>query len=163
MDKHAQKELAHDPLHCHVCSANEKMLQALQFLVGINQAELSKLDSFYGVPRGSIFQFSQSSPAQNTNYQSSGTPFDGVFNGFTISGAAGDVTVSIQNEFLPGGSLAVGTFTINGTATISHHIAVPVNSQITLKTTAAASTNLSFSAWLEPIMMNNSEFFRMRR
>lgn len=167
-DKHANKELAHDALHCPVCSHNEKVMQALGIIAGIQEAALSKLNSAWGVPRGTIWQFSQSSPAQNTVYTSGPAPLDGVVSAFILSGL-GDITITLNSLSIPSGSLSIGTFSLNSTAALGTSFSmplrfvVPANATISLKTNATGATNISFAAWLEPAMANGSEFFRMRR
>jgi hypothetical protein len=164
----SNKELTHDALHCPMCGHETKIMQALEVIAGIQEAALSKLNSAWGVPRGTIWQFSQPSPGQNTAYVSTPAPLDGVVSAFILSGL-GDITVTLNSLSIPSGSLAIGTFSLNSTAALGTSFSmplrfvVPANATLTLKTNATGATNISFAAWLEPAMANGSEFFRMRR
>lgn len=164
IEKHEiDTKLAHDPLHCIHCTDNKRIIQSLEIIAGLQQALLSKIDGEFGVPRGTIFQFSQLAPATNAVYTSPGAPIDGVIRSIMLSGQ-GNVTVALKSQSLPGGTLAIGTYALNSIpVALPFHIACPAGTTVTLTTDATAGSLISFSAWLEPSMMNGSEFFRMRR
>lgn len=153
-----EARLEHDPLHCAHCSSNERMIQAIEIIAGLNQAILSRMD---GVPKGTIFQFAQTSPATNTVYTSPPAPMDGVIRCLVLSGQ-GNVTVTLKT--IAFGSTTIGTYAVDSIpVAIPFHLACPVGSVVTLSTDATTGSLVSFAAWLEPANMDGSEFTRMRR
>lgn len=153
-----EARLEHDPLHCVHCSSNSRMIQALEIIAGLNQAILNRMDS---IPKGTIFQFAQSSPVQGTQYISPGAPMDGVIRGIVLSGN-GNVTVTLKNGAF--GSTPLGSYALDSIpCALPFNVACPVGSTITISTDAAASSLVSFAAWLEPVAMDGSDFARMRR
>ena len=160
MHDEAAKDLAHDALHCSFCTHDRKMQQIAMTGVGIAQASLQVQKETNGVPRGTVFSFKQTSPAQNTNYISPAVGMDGVVRNLAITGS-GNVTITQTSQHILGGSLVIGTF--NTPFQLAHHFIVPVDSTFTISTDSASAAFIGISVWVEPAHMTDTDFYRMRR
>lgn len=136
----------------------------LKILVGVVQRLLSKFEEAEGTPKGSAYLISQASPAQNTVYTGNGLAYDGVIRSMVLSGP-GNVTLKLNDKLSPGGTTTIAVIGCNGNAvpfTVRHKM--PLNSTLSISTDSNSGTGLlALSAWIEPIVESNPEYFRMRR
>src|SRR5260221_186788 len=152
---------AHDALNCPTCSTNEKILEALATIVGINQTTLRKIEESEGVPHGIPFNFTQSNPVQSTVYTSPQTLDMGVVRSLMVGGP-GNVTLKLQEprtQILGGRTICV--LPCAGSALpVPHRFIVPPLSTFTLSTDSAAGTGLlTVSVWIEPVGMSGPDFY----
>lgn len=136
----------------------------LKILVGVVQRLLLKFEEAEGTPKGGAYVVSQASPAQNTNYTGKPLAYDGVIRSLVLSGP-GNVTLTLNDKLSVSGSTTIAVIGCNGNAvpfTVRHKI--PLNATLSIQTDSNAGTGLvALTAWIEPIVESNPEYFRMRR
>lgn len=136
----------------------------LKLLIGISQRLLTKFEEAQGTPKGASYTFSQSSPAQNIAYTGKPLAYDGVIRSMTISGP-GNVSVILNDKLALSGSTTIAIIGCNGSAIpVFLHHKVPLGATLSIQTDSNAGTGLlALSAWIEPIVESNPEYFRLRR
>jgi hypothetical protein len=146
------------------CHHHDSFNKQNAIMIGLLQRLLSKFEEHYGLPKGDPFSFSQSSPAQNTNYTSTPVAYNGVIRGLIIAGKS-NVTLSIStNETSTLLTQICKLPCAGGALTIPFHIRVPNNATFTISTDDASGTGIvSVAAWIEPIALTGEEHYRVRR
>lgn len=146
------------------CHHHDSLNQQTAIIVGLLQRQLAKFEEHYGLPKGDPFSFSQSSPAQNTNYTSTPVPYNGVIRGLVIAGNA-NVTLSISSSETSTLLNQICKLPCGGNAiSVPFHIRVPNGATFTLSTDSNAGTGIvSVAAWIEPIALTGEEHYRVRR
>lgn len=146
--------------HAHLAQIS----YGLKILVGVVQRLLSKFEEAEGTPKGASYVVSQASPVQSTNYTGKPLAYDGVIRSMVLSGP-GNVTVTLSDKLSISGSVVIAIVSTNGGATnvpVRHKM--PIGATLSIQTDAAAGTGLvALTAWIEPIMESNPEYFRLRR
>lgn len=137
---------------------------ALKIQAGITQRLLTKFEEADGTPKGDPYVFSKSSPAQNTNYTGNPSPYDGVIRSMIVSGP-GNVTVTLNTEQSINNTVTLAIVDCNGGAvTVPLHFRMPLSATLSISTDSSSGSGLlALTAWVEPIMESNPEYFRMRR
>ncbi len=159
--------LAEDALHTPGETIFHKMLQALAIQAGLLQRIVSILDMEFGMPKADPFTFEELAGTTGTVYTSPPVAFTGVLRSAVINGS-GNVTV-LMNPPVNITGLAtkiIGVFNLSGQSHViafDHHITIPVGTTFSLSSDAASPSQMSISAWIEPIAMTGSEYFVARR
>lgn len=137
---------------------------SLKLLTGLVQRLLSKFEEASGTPRGTPYTFSQASPTQDTAYTGTPVAYDGVLRSLVVSGP-GNITVTINDPHELSGTATLAIIGCNGGAVpVQCHYRVPINATLSIQTDAAGGSGLlALTAWIEPIIESNPEYFRMRR
>lgn len=153
------------PHHFDLCCHHHDSIQKeLAIMIGLLQRQLTKFEEHYGLPKGDPFSFSQSSPAQNTNYTSPAVQYNGVIRGLMIAGKS-DVTLSISTTETSTLLNQICKLPCGGNAlAVPFHIRVPNGATFTLSTDDASGTGIvSMAAWIEPVALTGEEHYRVRR
>lgn len=136
----------------------------LKILVGLVQRLLSKFEEADGTPKGTPYVVSQTSPVQNTKYPGNALAYDGVIRSFVVSGK-GNVTITISDNLEASGSTTIAIIGCAGAAIpVETHVKIPLNATLSIATDDSSGTGMvALTAWIEPIVESNPEYFRMRR
>jgi hypothetical protein len=154
-----------DTLHEAVAhSALAGISYDLRLLIGIIQRLLLKYEEAEGTPKGGSYVFSQSNPAQNTQYTGKPLSYDGVIRSLVLSGP-GNVTLTLNDKLSLTGSTTIAVVSCNGNAVpVGIHHKMPVGATLSIQTDSSAGSGLlAVTAWVEPIIESNPEYFRLRR
>ncbi len=150
----------HTITHTHLAEIS----YGLKILVGVVQRLLTKFEEAEGTPKGVAYVLSQASPVQSTVYAGKPLAYDGVIRSMVLSGN-GNVTVTLQDKLSLTGTTTIALVSCNGGAVnvpIRHKM--PIGATLSIQTDSSAGTGIvAVTAWIEPIMESNPEYFRMRR
>jgi hypothetical protein len=157
------KEALHEAKHSH--SHLEEISLNLKFLIGIMQRLLTKYREAEGTPKAVPYTIiSSGNSAQNTAYTGAPVPYDGVLRWITVSGG-GNITVKVNDAVDAGGVatiLVIGCYGVPVSLGLRYRI--PLNATLSIQSDAAAATTpVTLTAWIEPIVESNPELFRLRR